>query len=401
MRSTVPLFYGVLLASCSPRPAAPAVTGATIPGQAAQVAESVPYYLDSTEACEFVREPQTWTPAALVREYVRRDGAGEFLAADPWLKSALTCYGHMPGWDEATIVAAAEIRPLDSTATRARFVVAYRIVGTLSDPSALLPSPQFEVDTFIVVSTGWGWRIDAPQLNAHILPAIAMGRWGRMSVADSIGLARLAAGAPPADSVPRVTLVAPGIAPEGPLADGPWLGLYHDATGAWTVRTVRIGEARAFDVCREDSVAVPSFDPPGPTLAFARTEGMVPGAVGFVAKGYFFVGPGDSLSFTSSGGTIWLRATGTTEDLGTGTAFHDYRLSISLGGRQMSVWSGEFGDEVPKVEWIGDLDGDGFPDLIFSAPTAGYSSATQLLLSRPRTGGTGYRLAGEVALTDC
>lgn len=400
MRSTVVFPWIALLLSCSPRRPATG-TGAGIAEQAPPSPDSAPWYLDTAESCGFVTATRSWTPSFLLREYVTRDSAGEFLAADPWLDSALTCSGHMPGWDAATIVAAGETHALDSTADQVRFTVAYRVVGTASGGLHLLPAPRFEVDTFVFVSTKWGWRMDGPYMDPHVSPSVALRSWRPISVADSLTLTRLVALGAADDSVPRATLVVPGIPPQGPLADGPWLGLYEGAHGSWSLRQVRIGERKIFDACVEDSVAVPKFDPDGATLAFAQTDSAVPGHVSFVGKGYFVLKPGDSLSFATPAGTTWLRATGTVEDVGTGFAYHDYELSISQGGRRVRVWKGEFGDEAPKVEWIGDLDRDGFPDLIFSAPTSGYSTATQLLLSRPRAGEGEYHLVGEVPITDC
>ena len=400
LRATILLLGGAALFSCAPprRAAATAAGGAS---PAAPAPDSAPWYLDTAESCGFVTASRSWTPSFLVRAYVTRDSAGDFLATDPWLDSTLTCYGHMPGWDAATIVAAGEIRALDSTSDQVRFTVAYRVVGTAQGGLHLLPVPRFEVDTFVFVATKWGWRMDGPYQDPHVSPAVALRSWRPVSVPDSLALIRLVALGATDDSVPRATLVVPGIPPQGPLADGPWLGLYEGAHGSWSLRQVRIGERNTFDACLEDSVAVPRFDPDGATLAFAQTDSAVPGRVSFVGRGYFVLRPGDSLSFATPAGTIRLRATGTVEDVGTGYAYHDYELSIEQGGRRMRVWRGEFGDEAPKVEWIGDLDGDGFPDLIFSAPTSGYSTATQLLLSRPGAREGAYQVAGEVPITDC
>ena len=131
----------------------------------------------SDSSCGLVASSQHADPALLLDEYLRRDGAGEFLRSNEWLGASLFCPNHVPGWDQATIIAGYESAALARVDTAASFTVRYSRIGRLTQDSAgfyLIEQPDIKTDTFRLVHTRFGWRIAAPVQHQHILPAAAL-----------------------------------------------------------------------------------------------------------------------------------------------------------------------------------------------------------------------------------
>ena len=151
--------------------------GMRTPGPTVGVGE---WYTDSAEGCGFVQAVQTWAPRELLDEYLKRDGQGDFTSEDPWLDSALTCPGHLPGWDMSTIIKEYSVAARDTLGDTVSFVVTYRTAGGLSSDNKFYPATsdsKVQTATFTVIKTDWGWRIDGPQVNQHILPAVVWRKW--------------------------------------------------------------------------------------------------------------------------------------------------------------------------------------------------------------------------------
>lgn len=122
-------------------------------------------------------------PVALVREYVERDGAGQFLSESAWRSSAVACPEQLASAEQAAVVATFAVRPLSTGADTALVEVTYWREGLLAlrggedeevSSTAFVPEPRTEVDTFVVVRDGATWRIHAPMLEQHLLPASAL-----------------------------------------------------------------------------------------------------------------------------------------------------------------------------------------------------------------------------------
>ena len=154
-----------IIASCRPHPSA----GNTSAER--KLADSTPSVLD-TVGCDMVATQANPQPFGLVREYLRRDEIGEFTSTSRWHEEAVTCPGHLPGWDAVTVVTASRIQSLTLGPDTARYAVTYDILGELDDdstgPNGLRVARRAELDTFVVLRTPFGWRIDMPVINPHV-----------------------------------------------------------------------------------------------------------------------------------------------------------------------------------------------------------------------------------------
>lgn len=116
--------------------------------------------------CAFVAETLHPDALPLAQEFVERDARGEFRAANAWFNSAVTCPGHEPGPDAATVVRAHSIRLLVETADSARFEVTWERVG-YSDARGEVSAPGTDFDTLFLLRTPFGWRVSSPALDPH------------------------------------------------------------------------------------------------------------------------------------------------------------------------------------------------------------------------------------------
>jgi hypothetical protein len=130
-------------ASHSQRPDADSAgtTRAAFTANADSVATATPaaahnFVLQPDSTCGLSSSADHANPAELVAEYLRRDGAGEFLRRSEWLAGALMCPGHVPGWDESTLISGHEVKALTVDDTSAAFEVRYARLGLLSQDSA-------------------------------------------------------------------------------------------------------------------------------------------------------------------------------------------------------------------------------------------------------------------------
>ena len=110
---------------------------------------------------------QNADPGRLVREFLARDAAGEFLSTSPFWFSATECAGE--GTDYATVIASYSIDSIGIGPDTARFAVTYRFLGDLvqSEPG-FVPRVRIETDTFVVIHRRYGWRI----IGQHDLPIL-------------------------------------------------------------------------------------------------------------------------------------------------------------------------------------------------------------------------------------
>ena len=116
-----------------------------------------------TVGCELAVAPAHPDGEALVREFVRRDAAGEFTAASAWFASAVDCPGHEQAPDAATMARHPRVRLIARTADSLRAEVQWE---RLSVGDAQMPGT--EIDTLAAVRTPYGWRVRSPALDPHI-----------------------------------------------------------------------------------------------------------------------------------------------------------------------------------------------------------------------------------------
>jgi hypothetical protein len=108
-----------------------------------------------TAGCELAPILGHPDPDSLVREFVRRDSAGQFTQSSNWFNGAVDCPGHEPGPDAATAGRAATIRRLARDSTTLRAEVRWE---RASEPGVL-------VETLTVIRTPYGWRVRSPVFN--------------------------------------------------------------------------------------------------------------------------------------------------------------------------------------------------------------------------------------------
>ena len=99
---------------------------------------------------------------ALVREFVERDFAGEFVDTLAWFNAAVTCPGREPGPDEVIVVRSYKLNVLTRSSDTLRAEVVWDRLGY---GGALAPGTEF--DTLTVIRTAHGWRIASPALKPH------------------------------------------------------------------------------------------------------------------------------------------------------------------------------------------------------------------------------------------
>jgi hypothetical protein len=133
------------------------------------------------------------SPLSLVEEYVRRDAGGARLREDAWSSGVVT-WEEEPGWDIVSVVRGYGFRPVPAAGDTARVEVRYRIAGRVEpkDESTyrFVPADSTEVQVFELVRLPSGWKIAAPQLTPHLLPAAAARQYSE--VLDSASAAQLA-----------------------------------------------------------------------------------------------------------------------------------------------------------------------------------------------------------------
>lgn len=148
------------------------------------------------EWCYFDTVMQTLGPEELVAEYLGRDARGEFL--DGGFAGLVLCPGRWPGWDAATLIGGFQVGSASYAKDTARILVVYRVFADLwQDSIGVHPRVERTQETFVVVLSPFGWRIDSPIINQHLLSDAAKGfpRYGEAQVrridslfsADSVG----------------------------------------------------------------------------------------------------------------------------------------------------------------------------------------------------------------------
>jgi hypothetical protein len=116
-----------------------------------------------TAGCELAAVSAHPDGEALLREFVRRDAAGQFTTASPWFAAAVDCPGHEAAPAAVTMARDPLVRVISRAADSIRAEVRWDrlMVGDAAVPGS-------EVDTLTAVRTPFGWRVRSPALNPHI-----------------------------------------------------------------------------------------------------------------------------------------------------------------------------------------------------------------------------------------
>lgn len=144
----------------------------TSSARVAAAAAPRPWYLDPAEGCDFDTTAAHPDADALLREYVARDAAGQFLQTDAWFAGAVECPGHEPGPDAFTVIDGYTVAPLARGADTVRVAVTSTVAGVM-DAAGFRAEPGVVVDTVAAIRTPYGWRIGSPALRQRVLRAVA------------------------------------------------------------------------------------------------------------------------------------------------------------------------------------------------------------------------------------
>jgi hypothetical protein len=119
--------------------------------------------VNDTGGCDLSRTVAHPNPDTLLREFVRRDSAGQFTASNEWFNRAVDCPGHEPGPDVATTVRRYELRELSRTDSMLQTEVRWERTGNAASGAS-----GTYAETLSVVRTPYGWRIRSPALNPKV-----------------------------------------------------------------------------------------------------------------------------------------------------------------------------------------------------------------------------------------
>jgi len=197
---TASLLLTVACTDARPRASAASASGESVKQPAAVAVVSSPTpgapYSDPGDDCGLLKAAVFPDPVALVKHYVALDNAAQFLESTPVLDSVYACPGHLPAPDEFTVVSRSDVGPPTANDSVARILVRSPQLGRMSQDSAglvFIREPGVVLDTFVVLHTPFGWRIDSPQLPGRVLGSAVLARPDRFRlrpvVRDSLSAA--------------------------------------------------------------------------------------------------------------------------------------------------------------------------------------------------------------------
>ena len=157
-----PLLTAILLA-CACRGTADRSTAESTAALAPASSTPTSIAADDTIGCELSVVVAHSDPDTLLREFVRRDSAGQFTASTAWFNGAVDCPGHEPGPDAGTMVRGYTLRELARTDSIVRSEVRWARAG---NPTSAGTGTFAE--TLAVVRTPYGWRVHSPALNPKV-----------------------------------------------------------------------------------------------------------------------------------------------------------------------------------------------------------------------------------------
>ena len=182
-----------------------------------------------------------------------------------------------------------------------------------------------------------------------------------------------------------------------------WFGVYRQADGRHELRLATVRVLHEANGCSDSKVV--TADPVPPLFLVSGVPNLKPGPVDTVFRGYRFLHPGEDVSWQLGRHWFNLRAYGTASAVQYGTNFTDYELrlgtSIDRYTAIQTLAHLNFGDNVPAIQWAGDIDADGRLDLLIKLPGGGYSNDIHLYLSTLARSGEQVGEAGSLYLTDC
>lgn len=154
-------------------------------------------YLDSIDpetgleaSCMFEKRVLHPDGGELIREFLLRDGRGDFLRSDPWFNSATECPGHEPGFDSHALIAGytLSLRPQNDSLLFG--IVEIREIGGVYWDTAGRPGlqldPRTRIDTIRAGKTQFGWRLLGWVGHQRVLLSSEQARHVREHYADTL-----------------------------------------------------------------------------------------------------------------------------------------------------------------------------------------------------------------------
>lgn len=126
--------------------------------------------------CDFVPVMEHPNPTILADEFVKRASRAEFAHTEKWMPAAVSCVGHEPGYDTFEIVDSFTLTALDSTLHLKRMILRRVIIGDYSN-GRFSPHRRVGIDTLLIESTQFGWRIQNPVWNWITLDVANQRKW--------------------------------------------------------------------------------------------------------------------------------------------------------------------------------------------------------------------------------
>lgn len=115
------------------------------------------------QECQFVRKNLPGDPDQLTKEYLKRDGAGEFTIVSGWFDHASLCPGHEGGPEVIYVLKKSHAAAARQKKGQATVHVIYQILGTLEPGESqswhFHKKKKRQSRTFSFVHTAYGWRM--------------------------------------------------------------------------------------------------------------------------------------------------------------------------------------------------------------------------------------------------
>ena len=122
-------------------------------------------------------------PAALVREYVRRDSLGMILEPDVHLLDLVACDLRISGSEYKVLASLKQLVPVATTRDTARFLAIYHVYGETAEAGTGLvfePAPRTDTAEIVTVHSRWGWRLanfEVPHIAPKAYLRVMRGVW--------------------------------------------------------------------------------------------------------------------------------------------------------------------------------------------------------------------------------
>ncbi|MFL5403665.1 MAG: hypothetical protein ACJ8BF_12680 [Gemmatimonadales bacterium] len=186
-----------------------------------------------------------------------------------------------------------------------------------------------------------------------------------------------------------------------------WLGLYRTASG-FRLAPTKIKVERVPDACAGTATRISADMAEEPYLLVRGHDSFGLGLIDTALAGNEFLYPGQSISVRFGKPEHWyyMLALGSASARPGDILFTDYRLELRdsehPGSGQVFLKFDRLAlENIPNLQWAGDLDRDGRLDLLFRVPIGGHSKRYVLFLSSAASRPKLVKVVASFDLLDC